>query len=338
MRQVILMTLVLKTTIVSTLLIGNSFAQNDTLTKINVRSMKYGLEQINHIAPITFSYASADNDTFFRHSGFRCDSVYLYMPDLVHALSTRDSFWSKPAGVDDNSIFVAGIQALRQFYKFYISDSTTIWPIVKRMDDTLQLFKPIAYTGAYTSLMGLPTIPTTTSQLTNNSHFIVGDTGVNSATNKNLIDTASRLRTAINGKAATFSVTTTGVTGAATFNSNTINIPNYGSTATLLFNSSGQINQQLKIWSQVVTPTSATSFNVDISAAGFSTIICVQLTASNNTTTLSSVPIAVEKSHTTTQVSINTLQSNSGVLGILSGLLFAGTLTGITINLTVIGY
>lgn len=108
------------------------------------------------------------------------------------------------------------------------------------------------------------------------------------------------------------------------------------------YGSAGRINQKIKVWSGIVTPTTGNGFNVDISAAGFGTILNVQAQAVNSTAIAASVPIVTVKSYTTTQVSLNIIQSNSQLLSILgvtvTGLIFATNLTGTTLHVQVTGY
>lgn len=105
-----------------------------------------------------------------------------------------------------------------------------------------------------------------------------------------------------------------------------------------IYGSSGLLAITPKMWTGVITPTTANGQTIDISSAGFSAVIDVQATAANNTATLTSVPFISVKSYTTTTVTLNIAQSNSGLVGILSGLVFATSLTGVTVQVLVIGY
>ena len=160
-------------------------------------------------------------------------------------------------------------------------------------------------------------------------------TDLSEGTNKYYTDT--RARTAI-------SLTTTG-TGAATYNNSTgnINIPlnslNYDSVQ--VYTSSGRVNQKLKIWTGKVTPTSG-SGAIDISSAGFTTILNVQLQIFANKTAAVDVPLIAGKTYTTTSITYNILVSNNNTIGSLLspivGLLIATTITGFEIHCTVTGY
>lgn len=114
------------------------------------------------------------------------------------------------------------------------------------------------------------------------------------------------------------------------------------SITTKVFNSSGLITSQSKSWVGIVTPNTTSGYVVDISSASFSVITNVQLTASNNTSTITSMPMAIEKSHTLSSLTINILGSNSTLVGILGltvvGLTTSISLTGVTVNIRVDGY
>lgn len=90
-------------------------------------------------------------------------------------------------------------------------------------------FATVATSGSYNDLSDKPTIPTNTNQLTNGSGFISDLSGfstTNLSEGSNLYFTSSRARSSI-------SLTTTGTSGDATYNSSTgvLNIPNYTYTA-----------------------------------------------------------------------------------------------------------
>ena len=104
------------------------------------------------------------------------------------------------------------------------------------------------------------------------------------------------------------------------------------------FTASGAVSQKMKFWLGTVAPTIANGFSVDISAAAFSTITCVQLTAAKSANSVISLPIAVEDHYTNTAVFINIVAENTGLVAILAGLLFTTNLTGVTVNVLVIGY
>lgn len=104
-------------------------------------------------------------------------------------------------------------------------------------------FATVATSGSYTDLSSLPTIPTTTSQLTNNSGFLTGITSgqVTSALGITPIDSA--------GARNAISLTTTGSSGNATYNSSTgvLNVPNYSATKSFNNNVSRTLNSNFTI-------------------------------------------------------------------------------------------
>lgn len=87
--------------------------------------------------------------------------------------------------------------------------------------------KPNLFSGNYNDLTNKPVIPTNTNQLTNGSGFLTGitNTQVTNALGLTPIDLA--------GSRNAISLTTTGTSGNATYNSSTgvLNIPNYTSSA-----------------------------------------------------------------------------------------------------------
>ena len=105
-----------------------------------------------------------------------------------------------------------------------------------------------AGSGAYNSTTGVITIPTNTSQLTNGANFITlaslsatSPIGYNSSTGAISITQSGTSSNGylsstdwntFNSKQSTITLTTTGTSGVATFSSNTLNIPNYGSALT----------------------------------------------------------------------------------------------------------
>lgn len=107
----------------------------------------------------------------------------------------------------------------------YITSSSLTWSNVTGKPS----FSTVATSGSYNDLSDKPTIPTNTNQLTNGSGFISDLSGfstTNLSEGSNLYFTSSRVRSSI-------SLTTTGTSGDATYNSSTgvLNIPNYTYTA-----------------------------------------------------------------------------------------------------------
>lgn len=111
------------------------------------------------------------------------------------------------------------------------------------------------------------------------------------------------------------------------------------------YDHTGQLTtNQVRIWSDTLTPTTANGQSINISSAGFSTIKSITVTTQLNTATVGSMPIVIVKSFTTSAIVVNILTQNNStvtILGIsvLSGapLQFAASTTGIVLHITVQG-
>lgn len=109
-----------------------------------------------------------------------------------------------------------------------------------------------------------------------------------------------------------------------------------------MFNASGELlDSTTKCWVAIVVPTTGNGFTIDISAAGFSSIISVQSQIIKNVSSASTVPIISVQSYSTTEVKLNIVQSNSTVVSLLgttvNGLLFVTDFTGCEVHLFVLG-
>lgn len=123
--------------------------------------------------------------------------------------------------------------------------------------------------------------------------------------------------------------------------------PNFtiGETLTTkVYKASGVVNQAIKIWSDVVTPSTSSGYSIDISSAGFTTILSANVIAIRNTTSASTSPNVSIKSQSTTAIVVNVIEDNPSTIAILgisvlSGLpsIFANV-TGLSLSVTVIGY
>lgn len=113
----------------------------------------------------------------------------------------------------------------------------------------------------------------------------------------------------------------------------------------VFYDHTGQLNNnQVKIWADTVTPTTANGYSIDISSAGFTSIKSATVTAQNNTVAVASMPIVVIKSVTTTAVIVYILTQNNAtttILGItvLSGspMQLAASTTGMLLNVKIEG-
>lgn len=114
----------------------------------------------------------------------------------------------------------------------------------------------------------------------------------------------------------------------------------------VFYDKNGQLTaNQIKIWGDTVTPTTANAYSIDISSAGFSVLKSVTVTPQFNTSTIGSMPIVVIKSISTTTVVVNILTQNNAtvtILGInvLSGapLQFASSVSGMTLHVQAGGW
>jgi hypothetical protein len=110
------------------------------------------------------------------------------------------------------------------------------------------------------------------------------------------------------------------------------------------YNASGKVNQKVKIWSGNVSPSTSSGYSIDISSAGFSTILSVNVVAVRNTSSAAVSPNVSIKTKSTSAIVVNIVEDNPAtvvILGInvLSGSpsVFAST-SGLTLDVTVIGY
>ena len=111
------------------------------------------------------------------------------------------------------------------------------------------------------------------------------------------------------------------------------------------YNSTGILNQTIKKWVGIITPTTSSGFSIDISSAGFTTISNIQIQVERNSTVVSDIPIVSIKSRTTSSIVVNLAQTNTATVSIaginvLSGLplIFATNLSNILLHVEVTGY
>ncbi len=110
------------------------------------------------------------------------------------------------------------------------------------------------------------------------------------------------------------------------------------------YDNTGIIAPPTKNWIKIVTPSTSNGYSIDISSAGFSSIIGIKiLTIKNNSTANLSSNVSV-KTWTTSSVVVNIVEGNANtvsILGInvLSGapLVFANV-TGLTLSVEITGY
>lgn len=168
--------------------------------------------------------------------------------------------------------------------------------------------KPTLFDGDYNNLTNKPTIPTNTNQLTNGANFITSeDAPVQS----------------VNGQTGDVNLTL--------------------GDSVEFYNSSGRVHQKIKVFTQSYTPNTGNGYSMDISAAGFSTILSVQVSPGLNTSSSGAIQDYEIKSVSTSAVTVNITTPNALNVSLVGLTLlgvpnFIGSGTGTTIYLTVIGY
>jgi hypothetical protein len=111
----------------------------------------------------------------------------------------------------------------------------------------------------------------------------------------------------------------------------------YNPSVPCYYTTTGRINDGSKIWVGRIAVTSASGQTVDISSAGFTTIMSVNINPENNTATATAMPNMSVKVCSTTQLTFNTLVPNQvGLLGAW-GLVAPTVLTGMYANIEIIG-
>lgn len=107
---------------------------------------------------------------------------------------------------------------------------------------------------------------------------------------------------------------------------------------------SGQVIKAIKVFSDTITPSTANGYSMDISAAGFNTVLCVNAIAVRNTATSTSVSNVGVKTMSTTAVVFNSTEGNSSLINILGSNVLLGPSTafaatsGLQLSVTIIGY
>lgn len=95
-----------------------------------------------------------------------------------------------------------------------------------------------------------------------------------------------------------------------------------------VFRASGEVSLGgTRIYADTITPTTGNGFVIDISAAGFTTMPRVQVSAMRNTGTVTSVPNVAVKSISTTQVVVNITEGNTATVNILGNIILLGAPT-----------
>lgn len=110
------------------------------------------------------------------------------------------------------------------------------------------------------------------------------------------------------------------------------------------FGSSGAKARPSKKWMEIVTPSTASGYSIDISSAGFTTILGCSIIAIKNNSTANLSPNVSIKSISNTSLVVNIVEGNPATVVILSTNVLSGaplvfaSLTGLTLSVEVTGY
>lgn len=100
-----------------------------------------------------------------------------------------------------------------------------------------------------------------------------------------------------------------------------------------VFRTSGEVSLGgTRIFADTVRPNTGNGFNIDISSAGFSTVPRVQVTATRNTGTVTSIPNVAVKSINTTTLVVNITEGNNATVNILGNIVTLGAPTIFCVN------
>lgn len=110
------------------------------------------------------------------------------------------------------------------------------------------------------------------------------------------------------------------------------------------YNKSGAVNKVMRIFVDSFAVSNANGGSLDISAAGFNTVVSISATAYKNTATATSVANVGIKSYTTTAVVLNMTEGNGSLINVLGNNVLLGastafaSTTNLFVHITVIGY
>jgi len=178
----------------------------------------------------------------------------------------------------------------------------------------------VATSGSYLDLSNRPTIPNAQVQTDWNAA-----TGLGVLLNKPTLATVA-------------------TSGSYNDLSNKPTIPVVTPDSVVYYNSSGKINQRVKVWVGTVTPSTSSGYTIDISSAGFTTIISASVVAIRNTNTAYTSPNVSIKSKSTSALVVNIVEDNPATITILGINVLSGypsvfaNVTGLTLDVMVVGY
>lgn len=249
------------------------------------------------------------------------------------------------------------VWAMEMGYFFgHIHDSSTKWGDTRwlKLSDTPTL-SIVGRTGDYTDLLNQPSLFSGSyNDLTNTPSLFSGN--YNDLSNKpNLFDGDYDN---LSNKPELFSGSYTDLTDKPTIPTQvsitgaqntkvTGTYPNVviaDSFSTSYYNTAGIIKQNVKVFVAEVTPNTSNGYSIDISAAGFSTILSTSVIAKRNTSTASTSPNVSIKSESTSAIVVNVTEDNPNTIAILGISVLSGlpsvfaNVTGLTLKVIVIGY
>lgn len=155
-------------------------------------------------------------------------------------------------------------------------------------------------------------------------------TTANVAESVNLYYTNARARSAISAGTGITYNSSTGIIGSTV-------------VGTQLYDSAGVVNQPIKILADTYVPTTGNGYTINISHAGFTSVLSVSATSEFSTGTTTTMRNVEIKSYSNTSVVVNIAIPNATNIALLGLTLlgvptFLGSGTGTKLHVTVIGY
>jgi hypothetical protein len=167
---------------------------------------------------------------------------------------------------------------------------------------------PCAFSGSYTDLTNKPSIPA--AQVNTDWNAL---SGVAQVLNKPTLGTAAAQNVSAFATAAQGTKADSALQNAALF-----------SPAIAYYNAAGLISAVVKKWVGIVSPNTANGYSIDISSAGFTTILNVQIICIRNTSAATSSPNVSIKSISTTAIVCNIVEASTAQVTILGSSVVAG--------------
>lgn len=179
------------------------------------------------------------------------------------------------------------------------------------------------------SLLAFPTIPTQVN-ITG-----AGITNI-SGSYPNITITSTEVDASTSNELQNLSVTGSSINIS---NGNSVLVPNLNT----YYNLSSTVTAINKELNAIITPTASSSYTINISSAGFSTISSISLIAAKSSTLATSCPNVSISSYNTSQIVVNVTEGNPTTVNILGSLVLLGAAnvfantSGLTLHLCVKG-